>query len=114
VLSQNTIAQYFSYALSTVWSQNKQEIVAITPFLLRSNGAFDKFSFIKNGQDTEYFKALANFPKEKGQPEVNIHTILTKDHQILGAQTLNTISQDQNKNNVSPIVQSVLKILFGM
>src|SRR5581483_183647 len=61
-LGEKTISEYLTQALSTIWSQDKDKIVAITPFLLDSEGGdFAKFSFLDNGRQTQYYKAYVAF-----------------------------------------------------
>ncbi len=50
-------------------NKDKDKIVAITPFLLNSQGgAFDSFSFVKNGKQTQYYIASEKMQKTKGEP----------------------------------------------
>lgn len=72
-LSENKVSEFYSTAFDTIWNPNKDKIVAITPFLLKSeNGQFDIFSFYKNGKPTKYYQKVASLPKAKGQPLENI------------------------------------------
>ncbi len=68
-LSESTIAKYYETAYENFWNKDKDKIVAITPFLLNSQGgAFDIFSFIKNGKHTQYYAVSEKMEKTKGQP----------------------------------------------
>lgn len=77
-----TIGEYFKTAFESAW--NKEDIVAVTPFLLDYQQApFDHFSFRKlreiiqklefpetsEGEFHPHFEVLANMPKDKGQPK---------------------------------------------
>ncbi|MEK9176022.1 MAG: hypothetical protein AAB520_01120 [Patescibacteria group bacterium] len=70
-VAESTVATYYKDALENVW--NDPNIIAITPFLLKSGpGPFEKFSFIKNnGDKSEIFKTFESFPKIKGKPFIN-------------------------------------------
>ncbi len=70
VFSEKKVSDYFKEALDGVW--NDQNIIAITPFLLRAGeGPFVKFSFInRDGEKNEIFKMFENLPKTKGEPNV--------------------------------------------
>lgn len=77
-ISQDAISSYYKIAFENVW--NNEDVVAITPFLLKAfAGPFTDFSFIKEGGefDTQY-KAIENLPKVKGIPVVQ-QTVLGDD-----------------------------------
>jgi hypothetical protein len=61
-------AEYFKQALNGFWKN--ENIVAITPFLLRAGpGPFEKFSLLKNDDSkNEVFLTIQNYPKIKGKP----------------------------------------------
>lgn len=67
-------ASYYTQALKNQWSD--PSIVAITPFLLNGQGGgFAGFSFIDaNGNQTQEYKAIQDFPKIKGEPNLTIQT----------------------------------------
>lgn len=68
-LPESLIAKYYQIAYDNFWNKDKDKIVAITPFLLHSQGgAFDTFSFIKNGRQTQYYAASEKMEKTKGEP----------------------------------------------
>jgi len=68
-LSETVIAKYYEIAYQNFWNKDKDKIVAITPFLLNSQGGpFDVFSFVKSGKQTKYYEVSANMEKTKGQP----------------------------------------------
>ena len=51
-LPESVIAKYYTSAYENFWNKDKDKIIAITPFLLSSQGgAFDSFSFVKNGKN---------------------------------------------------------------
>lgn len=65
-----TQISYYNSAFNNYW--NDQNVVAVTPFLLRADeGSFSQFSFIVNGQQTDLYKAYKNMPKVKGQPQID-------------------------------------------
>lgn len=68
-LPESVIAKYYTSAYENFWNKDKDKIIAITPFLLSSQGgAFDSFSFVKNGKRTQYYVASEKMEKTKGQP----------------------------------------------
>lgn len=68
-LGQTKVASYWKQTYDEIWKADSDKIVAITPFLLTAvGGPFDKFSFIKNGQTTEYYKTVKSMSKTKGEP----------------------------------------------
>jgi hypothetical protein len=68
-LGEGLIAKYYQIAYDNFWNKDKDKIVAITPFLLNSQGGtFDIFSFVKNGKQTEYYTQTEQMEKTKGQP----------------------------------------------
>ncbi|MDO8658305.1 MAG: hypothetical protein Q7K55_06190 [Candidatus Levybacteria bacterium] len=78
-VSETTISHYYKDVFSGVWSD--QNIVAITPFLLRANaGPFTVFSFLnENGTPDMQYKSIEEMPKIKGLPVIS--------KKILGEQT---------------------------
>lgn len=80
VLPDSTIAPYFKIAFESVWSD--QSVIAVTPFLLTAGSEpFKQFSLTDtSGGEFLRYKALADYPKVKGQP------ILNQTKNILGSQ----------------------------
>lgn len=74
-LPGSVIASYFKTALLDIWGQDAR-IVAVTPFILESNGGpFDKFTFYKGDNLTVYGTAYKDIPKKKGDPIRNVINI---------------------------------------
>lgn len=68
-LGESLVAKYYQIAYDSFWNKDKDKIVAITPFLLNSQGgAFDIFSFVKEGKQTQYYTQTEQMEKTKGQP----------------------------------------------
>lgn len=68
-LPESVVASYYRIAYENFWNKDQDKIVAITPFLLNSQGgAFDIFSFVKDGRRTQYYDISQNLQKTKGQP----------------------------------------------
>ncbi len=60
-------ADYYQNAFKNAWSD--RDIVAVTPFLLRANGAFQEFSFLdENGSPTHQYTMIKSISKTKGTP----------------------------------------------
>lgn len=69
LISQNQISTYFQDAYQNVWDD--KSIVAVTPFLLRANGAFPQFSFINDsGEKNANYKETESIGKIQGKPEL--------------------------------------------
>lgn len=70
-LPGNVIAAYYKMANKNTW-QTDDNIVAVTPFLLESQGgSFNKFSFIKDNNYTPAGLAYHSISKIKGEPLLN-------------------------------------------
>ncbi len=68
-LGEALVAKYYDIAYKNFWNNDRDKIVAITPFLLNSQGgAFDSFSFVKNGKQTQYYTQAQQMEKTKGEP----------------------------------------------
>ncbi len=68
-VGDDKVAEYIKTSYETIWEKDKDKIVAVTPFLLNSQGGpFDTFSFIKNGQETSYYTRTKEINKTKGLP----------------------------------------------
>lgn len=68
-LPESLIAKYYQIAYENFWNKDKDKIVAITPFILNSQGgSFDSFSFVKDGRRTQYYVASEKMAKTKGEP----------------------------------------------
>lgn len=70
ILGDDKVSDFYRLSFQTIWDTDS-DVVAVTPFLLKSqNGPFDKFSFIKNGEETEYFNKIKSLVKVHGIPEL--------------------------------------------
>lgn len=71
-VDEKTIAEYFHYSFEEIWKKDSDVIVAVTPFLLRSdNGGFDIFSFLQSGNPTLYYTKIQSLSKIRGEPLLN-------------------------------------------
>lgn len=114
VLSEDTISQYYQYTFDNLWKEDANKIVAITPFLLNSNGGFNQFSFMKNGQPTEYYKTVQNMPKVKGKPKVTEPKIQVEADQKKISVLSSTYRQMQEGQvELSPFLKLYFKSLLG-
>lgn len=70
-VSESIISQYYKDVFSNVWSD--ENIVAVTPFLLRATaGPFTFFSFInKDGTPDMQYKSIEEMSKIKGLPAIS-------------------------------------------
>jgi hypothetical protein len=69
-VSDETQINYYADAFSNYWSD--QQVVAVTPFILRADsGSFVQFTFLKNGSATQVYNAYKNMQKVKGQPQID-------------------------------------------
>ena len=100
---------------SQIWEKDKDKIVAITPFLLNAGGEpFAQFSFFKNGEAKETYKALASMIKEKGEPlqEPNSN-IVSSEPRIFSVETFGPKKKSAEKP-FSPLIQIYFKTIFGL
>ena len=102
-LSENQIAQYFSYAFESIWSDNN--IVAVTPFLLRAGvEPFLQFSLLnENGDYNEVSRTLQKISKIKGKPIINYGLNISSDlSKNIGNIQFKTFPKD-NQYESSPV-----------
>lgn len=102
-LSENTIAEYFSHAFESVWSD--PNIAAVTPFLLQAGGEpFSQFSLLnEHGGYSDISTALKEIPKIKGNPTINYKTILSPNLQDSKNNVpIKTFSQKTQYENLTP------------
>ncbi|MCL5113882.1 MAG: hypothetical protein M1372_01805 [Patescibacteria group bacterium] len=77
ILPGSVIADYYKMTFEKIWGGDKDKVVAITPFLLRSNGGpFDIFSFYKNNELTPYYQTFQSMAKVKGDPILDTVKVL--------------------------------------
>lgn len=112
-LPDSVVAKYISMTLSDIWGEDTDKIVAITPFLLNSGGGgpFDKFSFLKNGSERDFYKSFASALKIKGEPVENEKKKLKTERTLVKLESFDQYSQDKN---VNPIVKFYIKTLLGL
>lgn len=114
----SVISQYYKYAFESVWGKDGDKVVAVTPFLLNSQqGAFDKFSFFKDGAFTIFAKAYAEIPKVQGQPETVTpppETPTPAQKSVLGIMDFKKHYNTLHENIGSAIVRLYFKMLFGL
>lgn len=68
-VSADVVSNYMLTAFQTVWSD--PEVVAVTPFLLKSGAPFTMFSLMNpDGSEGPSYKSITNIPKILGQPEL--------------------------------------------
>ncbi len=69
-VTDQTQVNYYFDAFANYW--NDQEVIAVTPFILRAGvGPFGQFTFLKNGTTTPAYDAYKNMQKVKGQPQID-------------------------------------------
>ena len=114
----SVISQYYKYAFESVWEKDSDKVVAVTPFLLNSQqGAFDKFSFFKDGAFTLFAKAYAEMPKISGQPETISpppETPTPAQKSVLGIMDFKKHYNTLHETIGSKIVRLYFKMLFGL
>ncbi len=110
VLPGSVISKYFQMAMVEIWGQDPR-VIAVTPFVLESNGGpFDKFTFYKGGDFTEYGKAYQAIAKKKGNPELTNYkpavVKLAKDEPKLQTK------DGENKGLIKSLSSSILRDYF--
>lgn len=116
VLPESVISSYFKTAMNEIWGQDPN-IIAITPFILESNGGpFDKFTFYKGNSLTSYGLAYQSLAKQKGDPVKNLVV-----HTVQDAPTVNPTTETFGKgslgiplNFTSKILKSYFKTVFAI
>ncbi len=108
---ETVIAKYYEIAYQNFWNKDKDKIVAITPFLLNSQGGpFDVFSFVKGGKQTKYYEVSAQMEKTKGQPLLEaVKGLATK--KITEFQTL-VRAKDEDYSASKDVVVEFVKLFF--
>jgi len=117
VLSAQTISSYFTTTFSSIWGEDTDRIVAITPFLLESqNGQYDKFSFLQNNQFTSFGKTIQNISKIKGEPETTPPPLLKQeDATVLGIRDFRKVLPEKVVvKKFDKLVAFYFKSLFGI
>jgi hypothetical protein len=108
--SDKQIGDFFKTAIEKPW--NHEQIVAITPFLLRSGpGPFQKFSLIEeSGDKNDIFRAIESLPKTKGKPVVN------KNIRVLGSHEEKNLPlkdfSDNKESREGKLLKNVVKWLI--
>jgi hypothetical protein len=116
-VSQETIAAYYKESFETIWGNDRDKIVAITPFLLRSHGGFDQFAFVVNDQKTRYYDTVKELKKIKGEPQIKLTPAIGGVQTELLASTLtnSNIAEDEvvGVEGMHGVVKFYFKTLFG-
>ena len=121
-LGDAKVSSYFLTTMTDIWEKDRDKIVAITPFLLESdNSVFGKFTFLRNGQTTLYYKTVEARQKIKGDPEVNPTVAPTPTlkaiTQVLGVKTSYVPPTQHLHLSPAPVVNDAaklfLKTIFG-
>lgn len=112
-LSDERVSSYYNTAYKDVWGQDKDKIVAITPFLLNSTGGqFENFSFIVNGEKSMHYESTKNIGKTSGAPllaevkGIEIKPVVEKVERFFSKTPINTSKYAQN------LVTEYIKIFF--
>ncbi|MBP7832651.1 MAG: hypothetical protein KA035_02670 [Candidatus Levybacteria bacterium] len=115
-LPHSVISEYYKQTMNDIWNDDRDKIVAITPFLLNSvGGPFDHFSLLKNGEEKHYYKTLLGLKKDKGEPALNTSqlSVASVDDNVLGAQSFSEESIHQKKA-ISPFAKLYFKTILGL
>lgn len=118
VVHPDNAAKFYQIAFNTIW--NDENIVAVTPFLLQgSGGPFQKFTFMdSNGLTNTQYNSIKNYPKIKGNPELNTQILGSKiDRSQTPINRVLDFSDHQIKSNeitVSAGLKSVFKWLLKL
>lgn len=115
-LSNHKISEYYKYVFEEIWSKDADKIVAVTPFLLKSHGGFDEFSFIVGDQKTEYYNGFKSLSKIAGKPNLNTNPIggqfsMTPD--VKGIEQVQPNSIPSPLNMAQPL-KDYFKLILGI
>src|SRR3990167_3324070 len=102
-LSDERVSNYYNTAYKDVWGQDKDKIVAITPFLLNSTGGqFENFSFIINGEKSKHYESTKKIGKTSGAPllaevkGIEIKPVVEKVERFFSKTPIDTSKYAQN------------------
>lgn len=115
-LPSSVISQYYEETMKNIWGEDRDKIVAITPFLLNSvGGPFDHFSFLKNGEEKGYYKTLVGIKKETGAPVLEIPKIaaLQNVSKVLASVTFKKFENEAIQED-SPLIKLYFKTILGI
>ncbi|HVZ12299.1 MAG TPA: hypothetical protein VG965_04690 [Patescibacteria group bacterium] len=115
VVPATTIASYLTISMIDIWGEDKR-VVAVTPFILQSNGgAYDKFTFYKGDTLTPYAATYQSLSKVKGDPQL---TVIAPKQEILGNETpgieINFVPAEQKNPLRSTVLKAFFKDLFAI
>lgn len=119
-LPGSVISKYYTSTMRDIWGEDADKIVAITPFLLNSEGGgpFDHFSLLKNGEEKVYYKTLVDMQKSKGEPMLetaSINTISSNHSAVLASVTFPGINEgDESLLYPSPFMRLYFKTILGI
>lgn len=112
-ISEDLVASYYKTAYENIWGQDKDKIVAITPFLLNSTGGqFENFSFIINGEKSKHYESTKKIGKTSGVPllaevkGIEIKPVVEKVERFFSKTSTDTSKYAQN------LVTEYIKIFF--
>ena len=100
--------------MQDMWGKDSN-IIAVTPFVLESNGGpFDKFTFYNGDDLTLYGKAYQNIEKQKGNPTLNkrkkIENLVKKNDESRKFKIFNQTLSDLT----SVLLKSYFKAVFAV
>ncbi len=111
VYTNSEIGEFFKYAFENVW--NDKRIIAITPFLLLSNGdQFKNFSLIKDGQKNDIYLSIQNLSKIKGEPTLSNEKTVLSDTTPPNLPVKN-FANSRKKNNEKALKSFIKLIILG-
>lgn len=113
VLSDAVRAAYFKNAFNNVWSDIG--IVAVTPFILKSNASFSEFSLTNNdGSPTLQYDMLKSLPKVRGMPALvqKPPVLLNQQRQVLGLAIKREISNKKSETKKFSLTNELKKMML--
>lgn len=114
-LGDEVVKNYFFYTFQSIWADDKDKIVAVTPFLLiAGQGQFNTFSFFKNGKPTAYYSLMFSLPKTKGAPLVEARSPEIKPLIEPKNVIFNNILQEKKGLEIQGIVRFYFKSILGI
>lgn len=116
-LGDARVVEYFEAAFEKIWGIDQDKIVAITPFLLRSQGGqFDIFSFFKDGKPTIYYEKIQSIKKAKGSPMIEEFIIERKlpTRNIIDRIYFNNVEDKKLQAEFPDPIKLYFKFLLGI
>lgn len=108
----NQIAEYYKQSFTNDWKD--ENIVAVTPFLLRAGGEpFSKFSFLSETGENPQYESISGIQKIKGEPKLADIALNEEKKVVLPSKTFQRRKNEPNIFTSAKKVSVIFKWLLG-